>query len=102
MKIIGKAEGGKFLVSASADELARLGGDDSDWYRHNNGKGHIEVGTEIDVNLIYNHLNRMQGAAEEVRRARGIIDTVASGLLSAETLIEKVMTDPKPEKPQEG
>ena len=78
MEIIGRTGSGKdddFIVTASKEELARIMGFDS---THSIGCPDMETGLEISVNSIYDYLVKISEADQEIKKAVGILKSVAS------------------------
>jgi hypothetical protein len=96
MKIIGTAAGhGRVLVDADIDELVKLTGYKSNYYRKYENKRELGVGDEVNVDLLYNHFIHMKTVSEKINSAKGILDAVSGGLTLADNVIQKAMDKPE-------
>lgn len=94
MKIIGRTVEG-FLVSATEDEMCRLTGYPSNWYRERAGKPKVGLGDEVDVNMIYHHAEKMKTIVEDFVRAKAQIEHLGAGLVLTENLISGALNPPQ-------
>ena len=96
MKIIGKTASG-LLVDATEDEMCRLTGYSSNWYRKHDGKTEIGVGSEINVDATYLHIQKVNGLKEQFERARAALDYLTSGLMLTRDSLHTALAPPTEE-----
>lgn len=93
MRIIGTLNR-KYLVEADMDELAKLTGYQSEWYRSHEGKRKLEVGDSVDVDMLFKHSEKMRAIHVELVRAQGTILAIAEGLTLADNVIKAAVETP--------
>jgi hypothetical protein len=97
MKVIGTAAGGRLLIEATRNEVARLRGYDDEYSLKDKNRGYgTEPGDQIDIDGLYKHVVHMKAIEKRLLEAKAQIDRASEGLLLAHDKIHTAMTPEPP------
>lgn len=97
MKIIGFCGEKTYLVEASGDELAQIGGVSSEYYISPNGCGRkFGVGQVLRVSEIFKKIGQIRDAKKRLEEAQGILLAVAETIEPVTVLIDEVNSIEEP------
>lgn len=80
MKIIAKVDGSKWLIEATNTEIARVLGENSDYYLERSapqGVRTLAVGTEIPISPWWDFVHKLKADEESVRRMGATLRSIA-------------------------